>query len=63
MFIDTCLCNVRCDTANCHKFAKFNINTNGYKKNFCLCEKCFNELYLNMQKAKKIQKNILENNK
>ena len=62
MLIELCPSNVRCDTANCHKFAKFNINTNGYKKNFCLCENCFNDLYLNMQKAKRTQKNSMEKN-
>ena len=30
-----------------------NINTNGYKKNICLCDNCFNQLYLSMQKAKR----------
>lgn len=56
MFVEKCPKNVRCDTGNCHNFANFNINTNGYKKNICLCEKCFNELYLSMQKCKRENK-------
>ena len=53
MYIEKCPKNIRCDTLNCHAFATFNINTNGYKKNLCLCEKCFNELYKNIQNIKK----------
>ena len=53
MKIEKSLKNVRCDTANCHQFSLFNINTNGYKKNLCLCESCFKQLYSEMQKAKK----------
>jgi len=53
MKVEACLKNVRCDTANCHRFAIFNINTNGYKKNLCLCESCFKELYSEMTKSKK----------
>jgi len=53
MYIEKCPKNIRCDTLNCHEFAIFNINTNGYKKNLCLCEKCFNELSKNIQNIKK----------
>ena len=53
MHIEECLKNIRCDTANCHNFATYNINTNGYKKNICLCENCFNSLYSEMQKLKR----------
>ncbi len=53
MTVEKCPKNVRCDTANCHTFATYNINTNGYKKNICLCDNCFNQLYLSMQKAKR----------
>ena len=53
MQIEHCLKNIRCDTANCHEFASFNINTNGYKKNIYLCEKCFTTLYSEMQKIKR----------
>jgi len=61
MYVDECPKNVRCDTANCHEFAKYNINTNGYKKNICLCENCFNSLLTAMQKIKKNnKKNIKE---
>ena len=64
MQVENCPINVRCDTVNCHKFSKFNINTNGYKKNICLCESCFNELFVQMQKAKKELKiKNMENNK
>jgi len=64
MHIEKCLANIRCDTANCHKFSKYNINTNGYKKNICLCECCFNELYSQMQSIKKeLKLKRMENNK
>lgn len=53
MLIDECLKNIRCDTANCHKPASFNINTSGHKGNIYLCNDCFNSLYINMQKIKK----------
>ena len=55
MYIEECPKNVRCDTANCFSFALYNINTNGYKKNLCLCESCFNTLYSAMLKAKRKQ--------
>ena len=48
--------NVRCDSANCHNFATFNINTNGYKQNIYICEECFQKLFDSIQKIKKIQK-------
>lgn len=44
MKIDECLNNVRCFTASCNKFAKYNIDTNGFKGNISLCEDCFKEL-------------------
>ena len=56
MLIEKCPINIRCDTANCHKYATYNIDTNGYKKSICLCDTCFNSLYSAMQRIKKQQK-------
>ena len=56
MQVENCPKNVRCDTLNCHKFALFNIDTNGYKRNICLCESCFDSLFSSMKKAKQAQK-------
>ena len=63
MYIEECLRNLKCDTAGCHSNAKYNINTSGYKGNLCLCEKCFNNLYDNVNKIKKSQTSKLIKNK
>lgn len=60
MQIEKCPKNVRCDTANCHQFATFNIDTSGHKRNICLCEQCFNSLFKAMQTIKKEAKKPLQ---
>ena len=60
MFVEECLKNIRCDIANCHKLAKFNINTSSYKGNICLCQDCFNTLLTAMKKLDKKTKQIKE---
>lgn len=45
MTVDKCLKNVRCHIAGCNNFAEYNIDTNGFKGNLCLCKQCTNELF------------------
>ena len=58
MEIAECLRNVRCDKISCHKLAKYNLNISSYKGSICLCEECFNHLFLAINKIKGKQKKI-----
>jgi len=57
MKIDLCPHNIRCDTAGCFSYAKYNINTASYKGSICLCDKCLNELHQSINQIKKSLKN------
>ena len=42
---------IRCDSGLCHEIASYEIESQSYKGNIYLCEKCFSNLQTNIKKV------------
>ena len=45
------LMKIRCDSGLCHEIASYEIESQSYKGNIYLCEKCFSNLQTNIKKV------------